>query len=159
MPWILSPEIIAQVNANRYLLPKNFDYQAYLDFNQDLSTAGIDDEIKAIHHFLLFGKNENRLFCRQSIKINQHEIKPKDIQIAADQPSNINKKILIKIPTLGRPKQLLSSIESFSNSAHNQKNIYFIITIGPLQSRGLKLFVIFCTSLFVREPSRKNASL
>jgi mannosyltransferase OCH1-like enzyme len=133
MPWILSPQIIAQVNDNRNLLPKNFDYQTYIDLNPDLSAAGIDDEIKAIHHFLLFGKNENRLFFRHPIKINQHEIKPKDIQ-AAHEPSNINKKILIKIPTLGRPEQLLSSIESFSNSAHNEKNIYFIITIDKNDS-------------------------
>ena len=78
MPWILSSEIIAQANASRHLLPKNFDYQAYIDLNQDLFAEGIDNEIKAIHHFLLFGKNENRLFCRQPIKNNQSE-----------QPSNV----------------------------------------------------------------------
>lgn len=104
MPWILSPEIIAQVNANRYLLPKNFDYQAYLDFNQDLSTAGIDDEIKAIHHFLLFGKDENRLFCRQPIKNNQHEIKPKNIQIP---------QIIISKPQNNQPSSVLTKTNKY----------------------------------------------
>ena len=38
-------------------------------------------------------------------------------------------KILIKIPTFGRPQQLLESIKSFSDNAHDKKNIYFVVTI------------------------------
>jgi mannosyltransferase OCH1-like enzyme len=105
-----------------HLLPKNFDWQYYLEQNQDLNLAGINNEKSAIEHFLFFGNREKRIFARSRV-----------IETDADQYaeilSSINKKILIKIPTLSRPKQLLDSIKSFSENAQNKDNIHFIVTV------------------------------
>jgi mannosyltransferase OCH1-like enzyme len=63
-----------------------------------------------------------------SINKSHHYIIKKE-EISHNFCFNIHSKILIKIPTLSRPEQLLSSIESFYKHAHNKKNIHFLITI------------------------------
>ena len=44
------------------LLPIGFDYKAYIELNPDLIIAQIDSKQKAIEHYLLFGRKENRIF-------------------------------------------------------------------------------------------------
>lgn len=43
----------------------NFDYEAYVNNNSDLKMM---NEIKAIHHFLTNGKNENRIYYKKTIR-------------------------------------------------------------------------------------------
>jgi mannosyltransferase OCH1-like enzyme len=107
-------------------IPEDFDWQYYIHIHPDLQIAGIKSEIQAKYHYVIFGKNENRIFSRPVI---QEEIVSYADNSYIENLSNINKKILIKIPTLRRPRQLLESIESFVINAFNIENIHFVITI------------------------------
>lgn len=49
-------------------LPKDFDWEYYLEIHPDLSLAGIGDEDTAIKHYVLHGKRENRIYSDQKIK-------------------------------------------------------------------------------------------
>lgn len=53
---------------NQYNLPDDFDWRHYLHNNPDLIKFGINNNDKAVRHYLMFGKNENR---RYSKLINQ----------------------------------------------------------------------------------------
>ena len=58
MKW---PQIdIKLVETYSFLIPKDFDYQFYIEYHPDLQQAGINDENQAKQHYLLFGRNENR---------------------------------------------------------------------------------------------------
>jgi mannosyltransferase OCH1-like enzyme len=105
------------------ILPNNFDWEYYLEKNQDLNLAGIDSESTAIEHFVLCGQKENRIYSKPPIK--NTTINNEYISLLSD----IRRKILIKIPTLRRPQQLIESINSFLDNAHNKDNIYFVITV------------------------------
>ena len=48
-------------------LPKNFDYKTYISLNPDLSLNGINDEISATSHYLLFGAKEQRAYSLQKL--------------------------------------------------------------------------------------------
>ena len=48
-------------------LPKNFDYKTYISQNPDLSLNGINDEISATSHYLLFGAKEQRAYSLQKL--------------------------------------------------------------------------------------------
>ena len=124
--WISSHLTEKKVQKYIHLLPKSFDWQYYLEQNQDLNLAGINNEKSAIEHFLFFGNREKRIFARSSVIETETET---DTDQYAEILSSINKKILIKIPTFSRPKQLLNSIKSFSENAQNKENIHFIVTI------------------------------
>jgi hypothetical protein len=50
------------INRSKHLLPKDFDYQKYLEYNPDLQDNGINNEDLAKLHFLIFGKKENRFY-------------------------------------------------------------------------------------------------
>ena len=105
--WISSHLTEKKVQKYIHLLPKSFDWQYYLEQNQDLNLAGINNEKSAIEHFLFFGNREKRIFARSSVIETETET---DTDQYAEILSSINKKILIKIPTFSRPKQLLNSI-------------------------------------------------
>lgn len=128
MKWSLSTKIKKTIKDNvSSLIPENFDWKYYLEQNTDLAASGIENEETAIEHFALFGKNENRIFSRPKSTKKEKE-KKEDTSYFKDL-SNINKKILVKIPTLRRPQQLIESINSFLDNAHNKENIYFVVTI------------------------------
>ena len=119
MKWSLNDKIKKAIKENVLsLIPDNFDWKYYLEQNRDLVASGIENEETAIEHFVIFGKNENRLFSRPNLI--KKENKKEDISYLKDL-SDINKKILIKIPTLRRPQQLIESIDSFLNNAHNKE--------------------------------------
>ena len=105
------------------ILPNNFDWEYYLEKNQDLNLAGIDSESTAIEHFVLCGQKENRIYSRPLIK---NKIIGNEYTSLL---SDISRKILIKIPTLRRPQQLIESINSFLDNAYNKENIHFVITV------------------------------
>lgn len=69
MKWTSSPQLVKLVETYSFLIPKDFDYQFYIEYHPDLQQAGIDDENKAKQHYLLFGKKENRPY--KKIKIDQ----------------------------------------------------------------------------------------
>ena len=55
MKW---PQIdIKLVETYSFLIPKDFDYQFYIEYHPDLQQAGINDENQAKQHYLLFGRN------------------------------------------------------------------------------------------------------
>ena len=58
------------VNNKQYQLPNDFDYQTYLEYNQDLVQHGITSQELAIKHYLLFGIHEQRPYKKQSL-VNQ----------------------------------------------------------------------------------------
>jgi GT2 family glycosyltransferase len=62
MIWESTPEIRRFTSKLMHLIPENFDHKAYIDLNPDLSLAHIDDYQKAIEHYILFGRKENRVF-------------------------------------------------------------------------------------------------
>ena len=127
MKWSLSTKIKKTIKDNvSSLIPENFDWKYYLEQNTDLVASGIENEESAIEHFVLFGKNENRLFYRPILIKEEKETIDNSY---LENLSKINKKILIKIPTLRRPHQLIESINSFLDNAHNKENIYFVVTI------------------------------
>ena len=127
MKWSLDNKIKKAIKDNVLsLIPNNFDWKYYLEQNRDLVASGIENEESAIEHFVLFGKNENRLFYRPILI--KEEKKTIDNSYL-ENLSKINKKILVKIPTLRRPQQLIESINSFLDNAHNKENIYFVVTI------------------------------
>jgi mannosyltransferase OCH1-like enzyme len=127
MKWFLDDKIKKAIKDNvSTLIPNNFDWKYYLEQNRDLVASGIENEETAIEHFVLFGKKENRLFSRPNLI--KKDNKKEDTSYLKDL-SDINKKILIKIPTLRRPQQLIESIDSFLENAHNKENIYFVVTI------------------------------
>ena len=49
-----------KVSTEVELIPENFDWQAYLEANADLPLNGIDNERKAVRHYLEFGRFEDR---------------------------------------------------------------------------------------------------
>jgi len=48
-------------------VPRDFDWQIYLDNNADLRRAGIHDEPAATRHFLRYGHTENRIYSQAQI--------------------------------------------------------------------------------------------
>jgi GT2 family glycosyltransferase len=77
MKWISSPQLVKLVETYSFLIPKDFDYQFYIEYHPDLQQACIDDEDKAKQHYLLFGINENRPYKKiqidQDLKIQEHK--------------------------------------------------------------------------------------
>ncbi|MGR8933312.1 MAG: glycosyltransferase family protein [Gammaproteobacteria bacterium] len=47
-------------------LPPDFDWSFYCNNYWDLKDAGINNRFKAVHHYLLYGKNEGRLYAPQN---------------------------------------------------------------------------------------------
>jgi hypothetical protein len=41
---------------------EKFDWISYIDNNDDLKNAGINNEESALNHWITYGKNENRVF-------------------------------------------------------------------------------------------------
>ena len=50
---------MVDINTNHNELPKDFNYEVYNKFNKDLSHLSKED---AIHHFIHYGKSENRRY-------------------------------------------------------------------------------------------------
>jgi len=78
MKWTTSPQLVKLVETYSFLIPKDFDYQFYIEYHPDLQQAAIDNEQKAKEHYLLFGIKENRPY--KKIKINQ------DLKIQEHKP-------------------------------------------------------------------------
>lgn len=53
-------------SAEVELMPTNFDWQAYIEFNSDLSSSGVVDQRTAVRHYLEFGRFEPRAFSRET---------------------------------------------------------------------------------------------
>jgi hypothetical protein len=68
--WDSNQDIITLANTKRHLLPKNFDYLSYLKLNPDLAANGILSRNAAINHYLVIGRNENRLYNNTNIVNN-----------------------------------------------------------------------------------------
>lgn len=62
MKWESTEHTISLANKLSHLLPKDFDYQTYIELYPDLAAAGIDDYQKAKEHYLFFGIRENRTY-------------------------------------------------------------------------------------------------
>jgi hypothetical protein len=52
------------VQSKIKLLPKNFDWNYYIEKNQDLALAGINNEQTAIAHYLIYGQYEQRIISK-----------------------------------------------------------------------------------------------
>jgi hypothetical protein len=65
--WISNKFLEIEVQKHLHLLPNNFDWQSYIKQNPDLEEAGINNEKTAIEHYVLVGKNEQRLYSQQSL--------------------------------------------------------------------------------------------
>lgn len=131
MRWISTPQIQAYVELYQHLLPDNFNHNTYIELHKDLQDAGISTKNQAIEHYLIFGRHENRSYSlHQNITITPSSSPDSSTPTYTKQPKYlINKKILIKVPTLSRPDKLINSIKSFYDNAYDTNNIYFIVTI------------------------------
>jgi glycosyltransferase involved in cell wall biosynthesis len=56
--------------ASPVVLPEDFDWQFYLQHNEDLRNAGFTTEAKAVRHFIHFGHRENRKY-RDPFKVSK----------------------------------------------------------------------------------------
>jgi hypothetical protein len=65
--WISHKHIEEETEKRKSLLPKNFDWQYYIDQNPDLRFVGINNKKTAIEHYLLLGMNEQRLCSKPSL--------------------------------------------------------------------------------------------
>lgn len=77
MKWISPPQPIKLVKTYSFLIPKDFDYQFYIEYHPDLQQAGIDNEQKAKEHYLLYGIRENRPYKKIKIEKNLSTKEPK----------------------------------------------------------------------------------
>ena len=57
------------------VLPKNFDWEFYLKYYQDLRDAGLKTEKDAERHYLNHGQYENRVFYNKIKKENKDDEK------------------------------------------------------------------------------------
>lgn len=75
MKWTSSDYTISMVRLYSHLIPNDFDPVAYMDLHPDLIINGVDNEQKAKEHYLLHGRQENRMYKKpiiQSISIDSH---------------------------------------------------------------------------------------
>lgn len=56
-----------KLQANKHLMPLDFNYVDYLKYNPDLIEQGINSENLCIQHYLLFGIAENRLYKQSTL--------------------------------------------------------------------------------------------
>lgn len=70
--WDSNQDIVKLAQSKQHLLPKNFDYLSYLKLNPDLTANGISSRNAAINHYLIMGRNENRLY--HNTKINNDSL-------------------------------------------------------------------------------------
>lgn len=66
------PKITSKIIKNIFLpdmslLPKDFDYKAYISLNEDLSKMNIVDKDSACDHYVLFGRHENRRYKKEPL--------------------------------------------------------------------------------------------
>lgn len=73
MKWISDSFTRDYVNKHKLELPKNFCHKIYIETYPDLIVNGIDNEQKAIEHYLLFGRYENRIYHTNN-HIEQQEV-------------------------------------------------------------------------------------
>jgi len=58
----------AYIKLVKKILPKEFNWEYYLEIHPDLVLAGITDEEGAIKHYVLHGFRENRIYCEATSK-------------------------------------------------------------------------------------------
>lgn len=84
---------ISTIERYKNRIPADFDWQAYLKMNSDLGENGINDEITATCHYVLYGYKENRTYHDQNIELVQiHEFNktlPKMTGVAIVTPDAI----------------------------------------------------------------------
>lgn len=62
-------------------LPKEFDWEFYLNNYDDLKNAGFKSEDDAIKHFLNFGQFENRIYKRKYSILKNHNIEKFEVSV------------------------------------------------------------------------------
>lgn len=62
--FAINSNLQEKINSN---IPLDFDWKIYLSLNSDLEKAGISDELSAKYHYLIYGKNENRIYKRKKL--------------------------------------------------------------------------------------------
>lgn len=75
MKWTSCDYTISMVRLYSHLIPNDFDPVAYMNLHPDLIINGVDNEQKAKEHYLLYGRQENRMYKKpiiQSISIDSH---------------------------------------------------------------------------------------
>lgn len=92
MKWVSNQKTIELSKKLEYLLPKDFDYQTYINLHDDLVDAGIDDYQKAKEHYLFFGIKEKRAY-------KEEELLPIDISNSYGEKFFDSKNILYFSPT------------------------------------------------------------
>ncbi len=59
------------IQAYQHLIPENFDWKFYVTYYADLAQAGINSEILAKHHYINYGRKENREYSKKIIETNK----------------------------------------------------------------------------------------
>lgn len=91
-------------------LPKDFDWEVYLELNHDLKKTGITNKLSAEIHYLNHGRKENRLFLKKTSNWDEF------IKICVDLNSFLPK----KYPNINKNSDKKSILVETRNLPHNE---------------------------------------
>jgi len=97
--YVNKPETEEQSNSKLVSeIPKDFDYQTYLDNYPDLRKNGIDNEEKARQHWLNYGRKEGRNYKKNDfLYIFLHVPKTGGTTLASNLMTNFDKEELLRL--------------------------------------------------------------
>jgi glycosyltransferase involved in cell wall biosynthesis len=92
----------------------DFDWEYYLELYPDLVAKNINTKKNALHHYLSYGRSENRLININQVECNENIVeKIKNVEPKINTIIDYKTKISIVMTNLNRKTQLVQTLKSF----------------------------------------------